>query len=131
MASSQTHEGDRDDPGAQGTRRSEDPLAAAYQERDLQLREARAALGEAVHTLRLELAQERRENAALQEKHNVLHDEWKALGAEVEWLRDQRAVLTAEVERLEQELRAVKNMRVVRWSARPRRIFRRSPRDGG
>jgi chromosome segregation ATPase len=118
--------------------RADDPTAAAYEERTLQLHEARAALGEAVHTLRLELAQARQENVALrqqledlQQRHTALHDEWKALGAEVEWLRKQRTSLMAETARLEQEVHALKNMRVVRWSAWPRRILHRRGSEGG
>lgn len=121
--------GSRSDPQEPG----EDPLTTAYAQQTLQLREARSALGEAVHTLRLELDSARHENgalqnkhSALQNKHSALHDEWKALGAEVEWLREQRTSLMDETARLERELRAIQSRRIVRWSAGARRIFRRS-----
>jgi chromosome segregation ATPase len=128
----------------------EDPLALAYRQRTLQLHEARAALGEAVHTMRLELAARREEtealrgdNESLRGNNDTLQREWKELGAEVEWQREERARLIAETERLregvarlERELgqareliATLQNMKAVRWSAGPRRLRRRLRRQ--
>ncbi len=131
----------------------EDPAAAAYLNRTSQLHEARAALGEAVHAMRLELVARREEtdalrvdneslraeNESLRERYVALDKEWKELGAEVKWQRDERARLIAEseqlrehVERLEHQLAEARelsmtyrNMKVVRWTAWPRRAVHR------
>ena len=124
----------------------EDPLATAYRRRTLQVHEARSALGEAVHTMRLELAARREEseslrtvNEGLRSNTENLHKEWKELGAEVEWQREERARLIAETEelrnrvvRMEQQLRdagavidSFQRMKAVRWTAWPRRIRHR------
>lgn len=131
----------REDPGA-----SDDALAAAYVTRDAQLHEARAALGEAVHTMRLELVARREEadalrsdNESLRARYTALDKEWKELGAEVRWQREERARLIAETEelrervvRVEEELAEARelnltfrNMKAVRWSAGPRRLVAR------
>jgi predicted nuclease with TOPRIM domain len=128
----------REDPAA-----SEDAVDTAYLNRTSQLHEARAALGEAVHAMRLELLARREEaealgkdNESLRARYEALDKEWKELGAEVEWQREERARLITEteqlreqVDRLQHELdaagelnRTYRNMRAVRWTAWPRRI---------
>jgi uncharacterized coiled-coil DUF342 family protein len=102
-------------------------LAEAYERRTEQLHETRSALAEAVHTLRLEVAQ-RREEAMAFRGHN------DTLTQEVMWLREVRKLLTEENQRLTEHaarldqqlvetrsaLDAVKNMKVVRWTRLPR-----------
>lgn len=90
---------------------SQDALASAYEHRTFQLHEARAALGEAVHTLRLELSERHREIAALRERN-------ASLDADVERLRGQLA-------ELERQLGEVRNMKLVRWTVWPRRMVYR------
>jgi chromosome segregation ATPase len=121
---------DREDPGdaTESSEQPRDPLDVAYEQRTLQVHEARSALAEAVHTLRLELEDRHREAAALQqevaalrqeaarlrqdnrlahEKAETLHKESHALGAEVNWLREQRASITEEKHRLTAENQAL------------------------
>jgi hypothetical protein len=98
----------------------------------LQVHEARSALGEAVHTMRLELAARREECEALRIENQGLRDNVETLGAEVAWQREERARLIAETEhvgRMDQELAEARsliatfqNMKAVRWSAWPRRL---------
>jgi chromosome segregation ATPase len=123
----------------------EDAANAAYLNRTSQLHEARAALGEAVHAMRLELDARREENESLHARYSALEKEWKELGAEVKWQREERARLIAEteecreqLERLQQELSAAqelnatyRNMKVFRWTAWPRRIAHRLRGRGG
>jgi hypothetical protein len=96
----------------------ESTLAAAYEARNKQLHETRAALAEAVSTLRTELDHRRAEAAALRdERDRAINDNRRA------------QQLIAEQERALKEMASVlaqfQNMKVVRWS-RPlrRRVYR-------
>ena len=84
-----------------------DDLAAAYQARNRQLREAHIALAEAVSALCADLKERRSEVHALREEVSSLREHLESLG--------QRHA------HLEYELEVARNMRVVRWSAPLRR----------
>jgi predicted nuclease with TOPRIM domain len=123
-----------------------DPQGAAYERRTLQLHEARAALAEVVSALRLEL-EERRQEAANLEKHNTslttdnqalreyaenLAAEHRELLEHAQNLTDELRNLRTRVESLEAELSSagerigqLQSMKVVRWTARPRRMVGR------
>jgi chromosome segregation ATPase len=88
-----------------------DDLAAAYQARNRQLREARMTMLEAVSTLTAELTDRREEIRALHVEVNSLREHLDSLG--------QRHAS------LEYELQIMQNMKVVRWSAPLRRFVRR------
>jgi cell division protein FtsB len=82
--------------------------------------------------MRLELAARREETAALRQMHEKLYHDWQALTAEAEYLRQARDDLTSQNQRLsdqlaevQQALTTVQNMKVVRWTVRPRRIVYR------
>jgi hypothetical protein len=93
--------------------------------------------------MRLELVARREEaealrndNESLRARYGALENEWKELGAEVEWQRQERARLIAEAEELREQLARLEpeladaraenltysNMKAVRWTARLRRI---------
>lgn len=111
------------------------PLAAAYEERTKQLHEARGALAEAVSTLRLELEQRREEAIALTRENGELRKlavDHHRLAVDHHKLHEHAQALSKEVERLEAELisaqhliEVLRNMKVVRWTVRPRRLLYR------
>ncbi len=128
-------------------------LAAAYEERTKEVHETRGALGQAVWALRLELEQRREEATALRQDNGELrqygesliddnrklHEHAQNLTNDNRTLHEHAQNLTNEIDRLservgmlEGELRSandlihvLRNMKVVRWSAWPRRIVYR------
>ena len=97
---------------------SDSPMAMAYEERTKQLYDARAALSGAVSALTAELANLRRDlDRAAVENRGLKHQE-RALREHIE-------VLVQRIEALERELAVIRNMKVLRWTAWPRRIVYR------
>jgi chromosome segregation ATPase len=86
-------------------------LAAAYQARNQQLREAHLTLAEAVSALTADLTDRR--------------DEVRTLRNDVASLRGQLENLEKHHAALEAELRLAQNMKVVRWTAPLRRVVYR------
>lgn len=97
---------------------TDSPLAVAYEQRTRQLRDARAALAEAVSALTDELTQRREEVRGLRQ-HEV------ALSAEIQKALDYSSHLQEELRRTSELVATLQNMKVVRWTARPRRIVYR------
>jgi chromosome segregation ATPase len=116
-----------------------DPLVIAYEERSLQLYEARAALADTVQTLRDELqarhaeaaamreesAAIREETAAIREDHRALFEQAAAHAALIKGLRDRNRELEAELEATRGQLRSMQSMKVIRWTAFSRQVLRR------
>jgi chromosome segregation ATPase len=115
-----------------------DLLAGAYEQRTTHLHDARTALAEAVSALRTELAQRREEVASLGAErdqarldHRAEHERSEALDRERHELRRRVAALEAELADTRERLTAVRNLKVVRWSAWPRRaVYRWRDRRG-
>jgi chromosome segregation ATPase len=93
-------------------------FGAAYEERTRQLHDARGALAEAVAALTVELGHRREEAAELREQRDLALRDNDALRREVE-ARGERMV------ELEEVIRTLRNMKVVRWSASLRGIVYR------
>jgi chromosome segregation ATPase len=115
-----------------------DPLAAAYEQRTMQLHEARGALAEAVSALRVELEQLREQSAELRMENAALRVETASLGDDNRALRDDNEKLREQADTLEAELRSadgiigqLQNMKVVRWTAWARRIVYRRRKQRG
>ncbi len=87
------------------------PMAMAYEERTKQLYDARAALSGAVSALTAELVDARRILDGLREQERLL--------------REHIEMLVQRIGTLEGELAVMRNMKVVRWTARPRKIVYR------
>jgi chromosome segregation ATPase len=116
-----------------------EPLAAAYEQRTKEVHEARGALGEAVWALRLELEQRREEATALRRDnselrqyaeslttdHRKLHEHAQNLTNEIDRLRERVGVLEGELRSAHDLIDVLRNMKVVRWTAWPRRIVYR------
>ncbi|MGZ4261515.1 MAG: hypothetical protein ACXVH3_01295 [Solirubrobacteraceae bacterium] len=96
--------------GASGTHdcSPDDALPRAYEERTAQLHDARTALAEAVSMLRAELVRRTQER-----------DE---ATAENQALREQLGRLEAALAAAQLDIRTLQQMKVVRWTAWPRRI---------
>jgi uncharacterized coiled-coil DUF342 family protein len=107
-------------------------LSEAYENRTRQLHEARGALAEAVAALTTELGRRRTEMDVLAAEASAVRDERdravtdnQALRAEVEAQRSRIADLEAGLEQVRDQLAAVQNMKVVRWTGPPRRLVYR------
>jgi tRNA (mo5U34)-methyltransferase len=98
--------------------------SGAYEQRTRQLHEARGALAEAVSALTTELNQRREErNQALRE-NRALREQADALNTEIQNLRQHWHAA-------HEENVAFRNMKVVRWTASPRRfVYRLRARRG-
>jgi uncharacterized coiled-coil DUF342 family protein len=108
------------------------PLAEAYERRSTQLYEARAALAEAVASLRTELKRRheevhalRTELAALREEAAKQRDHAVRFMSENNALRGDVARLEDELRRAQQVISAFQGMKVVRWTAWPRSVVYR------
>jgi chromosome segregation ATPase len=117
---------------AASTGEERDPLEIAYAERSAQLYETRVALADAVQTLtdelqarRAEAAAFRAETAAIRDDQRALHEQSAGYAALIENLRERNAELEAELAALRAQLESLQEMRVVRWTAVPRRVLRR------
>jgi Glycosyl transferase family 2 len=106
-----------------------DLLPGAYEQRTKQLHNARAALAEAVSTLRTELGQRREEVAALRDERDralldnrAVREQSAALAREAQELRPRVETLEGELRDARELAAAMRNMKVVRWTAWPRRI---------
>jgi RNA polymerase-interacting CarD/CdnL/TRCF family regulator len=101
-----------DHPASSPSERSEhadkDPLAKAYEQRNMQLNDARIALAEVVSALTAELT------ARTQERDQGLQENRA--------LRDRVEVLEHELLAAQGDIAALRGMKVVRWTARPRRL---------
>ena len=116
-----------------------DQLAKAYEQRTTQVHEARGALADAVSALRLELEQQREqaaklhdENAALREDNHALredthnvHQHAERLTSELHQQRERAEGLEAELSSTRKLLDDLRGMKVVRWTAGPRRLVYR------
>jgi predicted RNase H-like nuclease (RuvC/YqgF family) len=109
-----------------------DLLAEAYEERTKHLHDARAALAEAVSALRTELGHRRQEIAALgaardqaASDHRAERARSEALDREAQELRTRIAALEAELRDARELVTALRNLKVVRWTAWPRRLVYR------
>jgi uncharacterized coiled-coil DUF342 family protein len=121
-------------------------LAEAYERRDAQLYEARAALAEAVAAFERELEQRREEAEALRAEVAGLRGELAGAGehasnlaaeaekqrrlavqhaSEVGQLRDEVTRLAGELEASQQLIATLREMKVVRWTAAPRKAVHR------
>ena len=99
-------------------------VATAYEQRTKQLHEARGALAEAVSALTAELNHARSERDRAQSEVAGLRDHVSALDAEIE---KQRHAL----EVVHEQMAVIRNMKVVRWTAWPRRlVYRQRARRG-
>jgi RNA polymerase-interacting CarD/CdnL/TRCF family regulator len=88
-----------------------DPMAKAYEQRNMQLNDARIALAEVVSALTAELTSRTQErDQGLQENRA---------------LRDQIAVLEHELRAAHGDIAALRGMKIVRWTARPRHLVHR------
>jgi predicted RNase H-like nuclease (RuvC/YqgF family) len=119
---------DLPEPQRDGARPTVDLLADAYEQRTEHLHDARTALAEAVSALRTELEQRRREVAALGAErdqarldHGAEQQRSENLARETQELRARIAVLEAELRDARELVTAVRHLKVVRWSAWPRR----------
>jgi hypothetical protein len=92
-----------------------DAVGAAYEERTKQLHEARGALAEAVSSLTGELNHARSERDQAAEEIRGLREHVGALDAEI--VKQRQAL-----EVLHEQLAVIRNMKVVRWTAWPRRL---------
>lgn len=90
---------------------ADDALPRAYQERTAQLHDARTALAEAVSTLRAELVRRTEERDAATAENHALREQLSRL----------ETALAAE----QRDVRTLRQMKVVRWTAWPRRIVYR------
>jgi hypothetical protein len=88
-----------------------DILMVAYDQRVLQLYDARAALAEAVAALTLELSRS--------------HEQRDQARAEIRRLGEQQEILRRHAAALEAELATVRGMKVVRWTKWPRTLVYR------
>ena len=86
-------------------------LARAYQQRTAQLHEARTALADVVSTIKTELARRT--------------EELDRMAADNRALREQVASLQHELELARADVRALQQMKVVRWTAWPRGVVYR------
>jgi chromosome segregation ATPase len=91
-------------------------LAKAYEERTSQLHDARAALAEAVSTLRRELEQRRMEVDALRAEIAALRDERDRAVRDNGALRREVEVQRDALEETSRLLSEFQSMKVVRWS---------------
>lgn len=115
-----------------------DLLSEAYEQRTKHLRDARTALAEAVSALRAELGHRRQEVAALgadrdqaRRDHRAERERSQALDREAQELRTRIAALEAELRDARERVTAVRNLKVVRWTAWPRRsLYRWRARRG-
>ena len=113
-----------------------DPLATAYERRTTQLYEARGALAEAVAALNLELVRLRQESAELrgarEHADNLAAEVDKQRGyaeryaAETQDLREQVARLQGELREAQEVIATLQGMKVVRWTAWPRKLAYRA-----
>lgn len=104
---------------------SDESLGAAYEQRTIQLHEARSALADAVAAIRLELDDRRNESAGLREDNRSLREDNRLLRQDAEALRERAIGLEAELQATDELLATVRNMKVVRWTAWPRQIVYR------
>jgi hypothetical protein len=102
-----------------------DSLAAAYEERTIQLHEARGALADAVASIRLELDERRDESGGLREDNRLLREDNGLLREDNRALREHAARLEVELAETDELLATVRSMKVVRWTAWPRRVVYR------
>lgn len=114
-------------PGEECSRGSEQPdkpndssaaLRRAYDERTIQLHDARGALAEAVAALTVELARRREESAALLDERERAFRENRAL-------RERAGELEAALEAARTRATVLAEMKVVRYTAWPRRLVYR------
>jgi hypothetical protein len=95
-------------PSGRSERAGEDTLTKAYERRTMQLNDARIALAGAVSALTAELtARNHERDHALQENRA---------------LRNRVEVLEGELRAARGDIAALQGMKVVRWTARPRRL---------
>jgi predicted RNase H-like nuclease (RuvC/YqgF family) len=107
-------------------------LADAYERRTTQLYEARGALAEAVATLEAELRRRHEEAEGLRSELAGCREYAESLEAEARKERGHAEQFRQEVARLEAELAVaqkviagLEGMKVVRWTAGPRRLVYR------
>jgi predicted RNase H-like nuclease (RuvC/YqgF family) len=96
--------------------RERDALSEAYEERTSQLHDARAALAEAVSTLRRELEQRRAEVEALRAQVAELRDERDRAVTDNRALRHEVEVQRGALEETARLLSEFQHMKAVRWS---------------
>jgi regulator of replication initiation timing len=126
------------DPQDAGARLEDDAghgdqaLATAFEQRTRQLYEARSALAEAVSTLRTELGARREEIGALRGElervvgeNAALRAHLQASAVEAEDLRQRVRAFEQELHRVHGQLAEVRQMKVLRWTAGPRRLVYR------
>jgi predicted RNase H-like nuclease (RuvC/YqgF family) len=104
----------------------DDELATAYRGRTKQLHEARSALAEAVSVLESELANRREESLALRAELDGVTADNRSLHEAAASEREQEgrriAILEDELRRARAELEVLRGMKVIRWTAWPRRL---------
>ena len=97
----------------------------AYDERTIQLHEARGALGEAVAALTAELASRREESGSLSSERDRAVREAGALRSEVVTLQSRVAELEAALALERRKVTELQGMKVVRYTKVPRRLVYR------
>jgi chromosome segregation ATPase len=105
-----------------GQRREE---SAGLREELARLREESARLREELARLREELARTGDERDRVLLENEALRGSAKALSAGVQEAREHAAVVEAELGVTRERVAALRNMKVVRWTAGPRRIVHR------
>jgi peptidoglycan hydrolase CwlO-like protein len=100
-------------------------LTRAYEERGEQLYEASGALAEAVSTITAELNHCRQERDRAQAEIEGLRAHVEALEGEIDKLGRYVVQIQDEARIAHEQVRAFQDMRVIRWSARPRAILQR------
>jgi chromosome segregation ATPase len=128
-----------DAPVPSSSQEEPEPLAEAYERRDAQLHEARAALAEAVAALERELKLRREEADGLRSELAGAREHAANLAAEAEKqrrlavqhagevteLREEVARLAAELGAAQEMIATLRGMKAVRWTAAPRRLAHR------
>ena len=126
-------------PEARAQTKREDQLASAYWARTAELHDARRALAEAVSSLTVELRDRREQLAAARGEAEALRRERdravvdsdalrqraEMVTAERDFLRQHTAALEAELRAAHDQTEVLRNMKVVRWTVWPRRIWYR------
>jgi predicted RNase H-like nuclease (RuvC/YqgF family) len=98
---------------------SANELAAAFAQRTKQLYEARGVLGDALAALTEQLNEQRRETVMLREQVAALRDS-------LERAQLDNRKLEAELRDVLDLVNTMRNMKLMRWTARPRRLFYRA-----
>lgn len=102
-----------------------DPLAAAYEQRTVQVHEARAALADAVSALSTDLEQRREEVARFTQENDALRADNRALRTDAERLHAEAGSLHERIAALDAELQSIRRNPIVQLAAVPRRVMRR------